>query len=162
MEYDTMNKSNKQPLPVKKKSNKSTFLDNTGFINELSVPNDIVEAANRAGISLRLVSRKRVLSNGGRHPRGWQVVNLKDLGITRTNSLSNSVESTYEIGDLVLAAKPVEQHNAHKSYLKQKADLSSKAVISAEKEAAKKLKEQIRAGGASESIRIIEGYEANK
>lgn len=144
-------------LKVKSKTeiNKPVVYEDDFSGSALKIPNHIQAELDEAGLVPRFVSVKKVADSGGYHPKGWTPYTIKN---PTENPLTGQMDKTFRVGDLILAVKTKQAHNAHLAELRRKSDAQS----ASHKNSVKEMRDRIKDSGADKHVSLIEGYEENE
>lgn len=145
----------KQKVKTKAEVGNSPLPDLDMFGNRLTLPKALQKELDEQELKHRFVSIKKIQEAGGYHPLGWTPYTLKN---PRSNPITGVAETTFRVGDLILAVKTQQDYDKHKAWLAQK----SKAQTQSHKNSVKEMKDRLREGGISNHVKILEGYEENE
>lgn len=144
----------KQKVKSKAEVGNSPLPDLDMFGNRLTLPKHIQKELDEAGLKHRFVSVKKMQDAGGYHPMGWTPYTLKN---PRANPITGVAESTFRVGDLILAVKTQADYEKHRAWLAQKSNSQSQH----QKNSIKEMKERLKEGGIANHVKLLEGYEEN-
>jgi hypothetical protein len=147
-------KNGKKPIASKPKTMSPTSLDDI-FGNTLAVSPEIARAIASKGNEYRWISFTKYTQMGNSHERAWRPVKRSECGMIDPTSLQNGsdVDGYIRRGDLVLAVRPKELGDKHRSILKADANRAKNV----QKNHADELRQFVRQAGIN--AKISEGYE---
>lgn len=150
-------KNGKKPLSAK--TSPAISYDDI-FGNALNLPENLKKELEEQGLEGHFIDAKRFYDMGGYHPKGWTLyrsknknsdtISLQDFGLGR------DPEGVIRRGSLILAVKTKEQAEAHREFLRSRAN----KVKTVNREKAEELRSMARS--AQMKATIIEGYEENE
>lgn len=153
-------RNGKKPLAAKAQAKPTPLNMDDIFGNTLGLDPAIREALKKKGLSYRFVSAAKLQMNAGYHIRAWRPIKLKDIEGYGTIDLFGSDPDGYvRRGDLVLAVRPIELNEKHKTLLAQEAN-RAKGI---QKRQADELRQHFKETGLDKAgMSVIEGYEEDE
>lgn len=156
----TQLKNGKKPLSSKPKRQSEYIREGDLFGNPLSIPPHIQEELKAKGLEGRFVDNKKLQDNYGYHDKGWTPYKKSTPTASDTIDKSDTKigadpDGAFRRGSLILAVKPIEAAEKHRTLLKQKANRQKQHTKARAAELRQMAKESF---GNSE---VFEGYEEN-
>lgn len=145
-------KNGQKPLSAKVLAKPAGLNAEDLFGNPLGLDPELTGELEKKGLAWRFISAKRFQDMGGTHPKGWRPYKCdKMLSSSPDFVFGSSGDGYVRRGDLILATRPNELHEKHKTYLNQEA-LRGRQIQQSQ---AQHLREMVR--GAN--IKVHEGYD---
>lgn len=125
------------------------------FNNRLSLPKEVKQAINSAGLDFRFINATEFRTNGNQHRSHWRpyIVPKELAGVAGATADGMIVR-----GDLMLGVREKHITKAHRDHLDKRISVQNSAT----KQQGKELRKKAREYGVSDETHIYEGYEDNE
>lgn len=144
--------SGKKPLSSRPKI---TALNEPDFFrNRLAISDDLLAELNKKNLDYRFIDYKKYVSDGNTHNRGWTVYRREQNKDTQAFLMGTNPDGIIRVGSTVLAVRPKEHSQRHKSYLAEKANLYNRNHKSSKADALRQL------GAPADSV-VDDVYDGN-
>lgn len=154
-----MKEMNKGRKPIETKQKSVSFAHDELFGNALKVDEALENELTAKGLIGRWVDYKKLVEFAGYHKNGWVPYKREKSDTIGSSNFINGMDPDGLVrrGTVVLAVKPKETVESHRSYLRMRAETYGAQVN-------KKKAEELRALLKSNNLNseVIEGYEDNE
>lgn len=140
-------KNGKKPLSAKPRTTRMNLDDI--FTNPLALDPELKQELESKGLVARFISVAKFRENGGNHERGWVPYKRATMKAPQDDIFGSNPDGYIRRGDSVLAVRPKELNEKHKTYLRQKAAERSNPVASR----AAEIRKMAQAAGVEMDVR---------
>lgn len=149
-----MTTKGKKPISKKKKISSTVNYDDI-FGSQLKIPPNVQADADKRGLTLRWLNSSEVAKNQGYHPKSWKVYKVESGTIGDEFGRGNSPTKEIRRGDLILGYKEAEEAQAHKEFLRHRAERYSQNNKMAQQAA------QLRKAAGGSNVKVDVGLNDN-
>ena len=150
-------KNGKDTKPVEAKNTEpeiSGFSYDEFFQNRLALPQAVKDYLAKKGLDYRFLNANEYRRHGNTHRSHWKPFEAPE---ELSSAIDLTVDRHIQRGDLILGVRPKQISAAHRKFLTER----NRRYSGYNKDKAQEIRDMAREAGASQQVKVYEGYEEN-